>query len=390
MHYTPAYEESHDPQQNIQGAINEALMENPGFVNLHDNAHIPECVDVLGKIPSQCTHMVVLGIGGSALGLRSVLSALYKDRFIHILDTLDRDHFIQTINRLRLSDTLVCVVSKSGTTLETNAQLGYLEKAMKEQDILYPGKQIVCITEEKSSLWQYAQKMGHHKLPVPKDVGGRFSVLTPVGLFPMLYAGVQITPLLEGASEAYMQGQETLSAMVADMYTAYRKENRNILVLMTYQTKLQTLQDWFRQLLAESIGKNPNTGITPTLALGSTDQHSQIQLYNEGPQDKLIWFLDAPFPDNQNDTFELPGNKQKLSIQQTHKALYKGTKQGLDAHARPFASYAMDATDEKNLGAYFMMHMLTVISLSKLLYVNPYDQPGVEEGKKAAKNLLGL
>ena len=380
-------------QEQSQKALENVYAQNYDFQSVFEHAYATECEEVFEKT-KQFTTLLVLGIGGSALGTSSVLQALGKSlntsKNVIVLDTIDEETIQKTFEKINWEETCINVISKSGGTLETMLQLSFIESILKEQ---FPenfskkaSERIICTTGENSLLYNYAQEQNYKTLPVPKNIGGRFSIFTPVGIFPMLFAGVNIPELLTGAKEVQNK-KDILTSLVNTQYQAYKEEQRPIMVLMSYHKKLMGLFDWYRQLLAESLGKNNTTGITPVLATGSTDQHSQIQLYNEGPQDKLIAFLSAPFPKD-TQTFSVLGIEKKIGLNQAQNSSFIGTKESLKKHQRPFYEIQLEEVTEKEIGAFLMSHMISIVAMAEMLHVNAFDQPGVEEGKIQAKKLL--
>lgn len=385
-------------KQKVEAGLLQLTKSPPSFLNIEKNSHLTECKKQYENFKN-FKHLLVLGIGGSALGTQSVLQALKKESKVSVVDNIDPEEFEKKINAIDFENTAVNVISKSGGTLETMLQMAIIEKILKEKFPKDFSKRIICTTGAESLLDKHAKKEGYTTLPVPENVGGRFSVLTPVGLFPMLFAGVDIKNFTEGAKEithsfnSLKEGNsntalENVIQLSSMQHYAYSEEKRNICVLMSYQKKLMGLLDWYRQLLAESLGKSKSIGITPVLAFGSTDQHSQIQLYSEGPEDKLIFFLSSDTSQS-NEKYQVLGMDKEISLAQTQKALFEGTKKGLKKFNRPFMELFLEKVDEHEIGKFFMAMMLQIAILAELLNVDAYNQPGVEEGKTQAKELLG-
>ncbi|MBT4937024.1 hypothetical protein HON22_03825, partial [Candidatus Peregrinibacteria bacterium] len=367
------------------------------FLNIQKNSSLEECQKQYENFKN-FKHLLVLGIGGSALGTQSILQALGKNTHVTIMDNIDPEEFLKVLDHVDFNNTAINVISKSGGTLETMLQFAVVEKTLKEKFPNDYQKRIICTTGKESLLDNYAKKEGYQTLPVPENVGGRFSVLTAVGIFPMMFAGVDIHNLLKGAQDVSSsiltakksnldKNLEQILELVHIQYSSYIEEKRNICALMSYQKKLMGLLDWHRQLLAESLGKSKSIGITPVLAFGSTDQHSQIQLYTEGPQDKLIFFLSSDITQTDN-TYQTLGMNKKISLFQTQEALFEGTKKGIKKFHSPFMELFLNKVDEHEIGKFFTIMMLQIATLGELLNINTYNQPGVEEGKIQAKKIL--
>ena len=283
-----------------------------GFMELPYQAEVLKEIRKLAKpVLEWCWDFVVLGIGGSALGTRALQQALLHPQHnklpmarkqhkpgLWVLDNIDPDFCFGILDGLDLRRTYFNVISKSGATAETLAQFQWIYQLLQGRLGADKARERLIITtdSEKGPLRRLAAAEGFVSLSVPANVGGRFSVLSAVGLLPAHLAGIDVEELLAGARFMDQRLQEThydLAYRLAAVYYLYaaRKE-RPILVFMPYSSALAGLAEWFCQLWAESLGKN-GAGSTPVRALGVTDQHSQLQLYMEGPQDKLITFLEV-------------------------------------------------------------------------------------------------
>jgi glucose-6-phosphate isomerase len=364
--------------------------------------------------------LLVLGIGGSALGVTALKTALlpfYADYMspeerrhprLWVLDNVDPEWVAATLRLLDPARTLVAVISKSGSTTETMAQFLMVREWLQER--LGDGApcHLLAITDpEKGPLREIASAEGYRTFAIPPGVGGRFSVLSPVGLVPAALAGIDIEELLAGAAYADgLAGQRTLRENPAGMaaalqHLAYHRGQR-ISVMMPYSQRLRDVADWWRQLWAESLGKKlslmerrVHVGPTPVVALGATDQHSQIQLYVEGPPDKVISFVaverfaeEGPIPQARPGEAEI-GYLGGHSLAELINAEREATAQALTEAGRPNATYILPEVNAFTIGQFlYLLEMQTAIS--GLFYaVNAYDQPGVEAGKIATYALLG-
>lgn len=362
--------------------------------------------EILAK--GQITDCLFLGIGGSSLGPLSLLSALKekcttKIRF-QVLENPDPTDWKSTLAELNPLTTLVCVVTKSGTTFETMAQfLLALEWLGKDRWV----SNIVAITDPaKGDLRLFATVNGIRTLSIAPSIGGRFSVFTPVGLFAAALAGLDVDAFLKGAKQVYDYIEKTpleknpLFTIGAELIAQFQK--RPIHVCMPYSTRLKALSSWFVQIWGESLGKN-GKGFTPIAALGATDQHSILQLLRDGPDDKITWFITV---DKVADEVKIP-HLARISGQYTDKNQYPAFKilEGHTLHelltveyraislvlikqSRPQLNIQIETLDERSMGAlYFMFATLTAIT-GTLWGVNPFDQPGVEEGKVYIRDSL--
>lgn len=341
--------------------------------------------------------VLFLGIGGSSLGPISLLQAL-QERCItglrfHFMENPDPFDWLGTLQQLQPETTLVCVVTKSGTTFETLAQfLLALEWLGKQRAKTH----VVALTDPaKGDLKAYATREGIPTLAIAPSIGGRFSVFSPVGLFPAALSGLSITNFLNGARQMrdYMEktAPEKNAVFILGQELLRQSSKRPIHVCMPYSTRLRSVASWFVQLWAESLGKD-GKGFTPVAAVGATDQHSILQLLRDGPDDKITFFITVekahdpvripslPFGSAAN---QLPAFKllQGHTLEDLLRVEYRATSRVLSNQGRPNFTLQLESLDERSLGAmYFLFSILTAFTGS-LLEVNPFDQPGVEEGK---------
>jgi glucose-6-phosphate isomerase len=380
----------------------------------YDEAGSGECIRLAGELAADFDTMVVLGIGGSALGTKAVLDAVPisirpRRMGVHVADNVDPTSFTALLDGLNPSRTCFNVISKSGGTSETLAQFlivrEWLEKAVGED---WPRHIVVTTDPEKGPLRAMATELGMRTLPVPPGVGGRFSVLTAVGLLPLAAAGIDVPLLLAGARHAdTLCAQEDLrnnpAAMhAALLYLAMQEKRWNIHVLMPYSDGMLRFAEWYGQLWAESLGKARatdgsivETGQTPVRALGATDQHSQVQLYVEGSRDKVVTFIrvehhegDIPIPHRAGDAEELAflgGHTMGALLNMEQQA----TELALADAGRPTSLITIARCDEGALGQLFHFFEVQTIITGALLGIDPLDQPGVEAGKRLTFAMAG-
>ena len=358
--------------------------------------------------------LIVLGIGGSSLGGLTLITALQHPYFnllsarpalrVHFVENVDGDVIAGLLDVLDPKRTLIDVISKSGTTTETMA--AYLSCKAWLEAALGDGytEQIIATTDpEKGILRPLAGRKGYATLPVPPSVGGRFSVLSAVGLLPAALGGLDVAALLRGARKAAehfekpaLENEILQAALVQDLFG---QQGRNITVFMPYSTRLRFLSDWFAQLWAESLGKNKpgggHTGTTPVKAVGTTDQHSQVQLYREGPRDKVITFVrvaesaqGARIPDAEPGEAETGylGGKPYQTLMNAELA---ATAYALAQAGQPNYTLDIGRIDAENLGELMHFLMLQTGVMGELLGINAFDQPGVELGKVLTYALMG-
>ncbi|WP_166397912.1 glucose-6-phosphate isomerase [Rubrobacter marinus] len=360
---------------------------------------------------SGATDFVHVGIGGSALGPIAVQRALNHPYYnalpdrggprVHFAENTDPATLAAILDVADLRNTWVNVVTKSGSTAETMANFlvvrGALIEVLGEEG--YAERVVFTTDPEEGYLNQISAREGMRTLHIPPNVGGRFSVLTPVGLFPAAVAGLDADALLRGAAECADEVREMGAQHPAVQGAAYHylmdaNKGRNVRVMMPYADALDRLAAWFVQLWAESLGKD-GKGSTPHGAVGTTDQHSQVQLYMEGPQDKVIEIVeveeharDLPIPEAYAD-LEGVGYLGGHTMGELLNVECDATRKALTEAGRPNSTIKLGAINEENLGYLFQaLEVQTAISGS-LYGVNAFDQPGVEAGKQITYSRMG-
>ncbi len=366
-------------------------------------------------------NILVLGIGGSALGGMAVTEALLKpywnlltpeqrDNYprIFFLDNIDPDTMTALFDMLDWKKTLVNVITKSGDTAETMSQFLIVKDRLEKELGDDYRKNIVATTDQRTGiLRQISEQEGYKTFVVPDDVGGRFSVFSAVGLLPFALVGLDIDEITNGIKDMDLALKNTdinenIAAQNALIhYLMDTKLNKNLSVMMPYSSRLKYVSDWYVQLWAESLGKNENLngehvhiGPTPIKALGATDQHSQIQLYNEGPNDKVITFIRVGEFDN---TLEIPkifeytgiGYLGGKTINSLMNAEADSTKVSLSDYARPTVTITLPKVDGYNVAQLlYMLEVQTAIA-GELYNINTFIQPGVEQAKNYTYALMG-
>lgn len=382
-----------------------------GFFRLSDDRGQLESAKEMREKHRDKKHFVQIGIGGSALGPQALLDALKsdKDTRFFFMDNTDSEYIQDTLAQVDPKKALFYVVSKSGGTAETMANFSIARNFLRQAGI--PQEQfhnhfVLCTDPRSGHLRQLAQEEGLDSLEVPSDTGGRFSVLSHVGLFPALFAGVDIDALYEGANEIKASLLEDnlernpLLNCAAHIFHLYQKgtPRANQTVFMPYSSKLKTLSAWFVQLWGESLGKirpsdGANTGLTPIPAYGATDQHSQMQLFMEGPSDKVLILLEVK---NRESNFGLDSGlelepAQKLApynLNQLIEAQINGTLQALKDKRKNVIHISIERNDAFHMGALILFFESLTAVMGDCLGVDPFNQPGVELGKKYAYEYL--
>lgn len=388
-----------------------------GYDSLESSINLPSDTDLLEgvlamrakKMTSDLKYIIVIGIGGSNLGTKAVYDALYgyfdildPSRFpkMIFLDTQETET-LKKVGKLidsvsSRSEILINAISKSGGTTETMTNLEIIYSLAKRRfgDIL---DRIVITTDEGSRLHNKAKSMEIDCLFIPKNVGGRYSVLSAVGLFPLSLAGIDIKSLREGAKDMHdlctgemgTQNPAVLSSSaIFKMYEEGKIINDNFL----FAPQLESLGKWYRQLMGESIGKDEK-GPTPTVSIGSTDLHSVTQLYLGGPKNKITTFVSIEKSKSQvmvtdDLTFDMVSEIKSKSVSQIMTAMVSATKIAYEKQDRSYIEVQLEEISEYEIGAFMQFKMIEIMCLGKLFGVNPFDQPHVELYKKETKKIL--
>jgi glucose-6-phosphate isomerase len=392
-----------------------------GFLDLPKDIGLhAQSTNFVKRTRGKFDDVVVLGIGGSALGPIALRTALRKPLWnlleagdrdmrprLHVLDNLDPITIAALLDRVKLERTLFIVTSKSGGTAETMAQYLVVRERLDREKIAAKDHIAFVTDPSKGALRPLATAEKIPALDIPANVGGRFSVLSPVGMLPAALIGIDTAKLLDGAGEMADRcaganfAENPAGVFAALQFLADSKIGKHIHVMMPYSDALRDMAGWFVQLWAESLGKQrpkdkEHVGPTPLGALGATDQHSQVQLFMEGPADKTITFVsvsrrekeDVPIPKLHQNVPELAylgGHSlgEVLDIER------RATAGALATRGRPNMTFELDAVDSWHVGAFIMLLECATVYAGAMYDVNPLDQPGVELGKQFTYAMLG-
>lgn len=390
-----------------------------GFVDLpSDKALLDQVERFSAGARGKYDDVVVLGIGGSALGPIALRTALRPSGWnmlddkvrggfprLHVLDNVDPETIDALLGRLRLERTLFIVTSKSGGTAETMAQFLIVHHRLTRQK-LDVTKQMVFVTDPKhGALRPLAERLEVPALDIPASIGGRFSVLSPVGTLPAALIGIDVRSLLAGAGEMAKRcetpdlARNPAGVFAMLQWLADDRLAKKIVVFMPYSDPLRDFAAWFVQLWAESLGKQrpdgTSVGSTPLAALGATDQHAQVQLFMEGPADKTVTFvavderatnvtIPAAFPDVKELGY-LGGHSlgELIDIEQ------RATAGALAKRGRPNLTIHLGRVDAPHVGQLMMLLEIATAYAGRLYGIDAFNQPGVELGKQFAYALLG-
>lgn len=350
------------------------------------------------EIAQKFKSLVLVGIGGSSLGVR-VISEVFRKSNVYFLDNVDANEFESLMSQCDLPTTAWVFASKSGTTLETLCSLEFIRQNYEKQKISFTTNCFVVTEKKESSLYNWAHQNSIPVLEVPLDVGGRFSVLSPIGMLPAAFMGLNIEQFRKGAEKALSSKKEIAELMSVSLKSFEREEW--ITLLWFYNSSLRNFGAWFVQLWAESLAKKDTRdkqGIaprasTPISAVGAVDQHSILQQVMEGAKDKFVIFMRVLSSEQGSMVLENPIFPETKSLlgKTMGKLLQveaESTQEALKAQGVQSATLTIDQLNEETLGYLFMYFQLVVAGLGESLGINAFDQPGVELGKRLAKSKL--
>ncbi len=353
-----------------------------------DPGRIRSAVDRLADADT----LLLVGIGGSALGAATLAAALDADARIRVLDNVDPARTRAVLEETALSEAAVIAVSRSGTTAETLANFLVVRAALEDAGVDWTRRTLV-VTGEGGPLRRLADEHDLPSLPVPEGVPGRFGALSTVGLAPAAALGIDVEAVLAGARDLELSGSLFECPPYAYGTACYALAARGARVnaVMPYAESLETFGEWFAQLWAESLGKN-GLGQVPARALGATDQHSQLQLYRDGPRNAAVTFVrprerpDLSIPETDIDGLEYLGGTDVGDLIDAECA---ATASSLAAAGRPAIRVEIERVDARSVGRLLYGMEAACVLAGELFGVDAFDQPAVEWGKRATRGLLG-
>jgi len=390
-----------------------------GFVDIaNDDDLRDQATDFAESVRGKFDDVVILGIGGSALGPIALRTALRPSAWntlssearggfprLHVLDNVDPETITELVYRLDLSRTLIVVTSKSGGTAETMSQYMIADQHVRKAGLPVTDHFVFVTDPAQGALRTLARDLGIKALDIPPNIGGRYSVLTPVGILPAALVGIDVSLLLAGAAQMADRcstpelERNPAGTFAMLQWLADTRLGKTISVLMPYSDQLRDFAAWFVQLWAESLGKHTpdggSVGSTPLPALGATDQHSQVQLFMEGPKNKTLTFIsvenrvaDVSIPRTFGDVKEL-GYLGGHSLAELIDIEQRATAGALAKRGRPNMTIHVERVDPRHVGGLMMLFELATAYAGQLYGVDAFNQPGVELGKQFAYALLG-
>ena len=391
---------SPDLQKKCQDALSLFMQKKlVGFPDLPLRLHLWTSTSEVGAWAREnFKDLVVIGIGGSSLGARAIVEAMNVTN-VHFLDNVDPIEYARVLARLKsFESTCFAAISKSGTTIETLCAIEFLEQDFSKKGLTLKDRTVVITENKESSLLHWAKEHKLKTLEVPLDVGGRFSVLSPVGMFVASFAGLSIDGFKLGATEA-LNDRATVSQLMGHFVESFSREEW-ITLFWFYSSPMKNFGLWIQQLWAESLAKTKTKAgapaprvSTPMMALGAVDQHSILQQVMEGTKDKFVVFVRVAACEGGSEKLAASQFKEtSLLVNRPMGALLsaeaQATQAGLEKNGVSTLGIRTKGLSEENLGYLFMAFQLVVAGLGEYLEIDAFDQPGVELGKRLAKDIL--
>jgi glucose-6-phosphate isomerase len=380
-----------------------------GFLELPEKSELwTSSLERARELRKTSHSMVVLGMGGSSLGGRALLQGLKKwdeTHEVEFIDNVDADRFWNWLrakkSHAKLQNTHFVIISKSGNTIETLSMAEFIDQHLRASGFKKISANSTVISEiDDNPLMRWARREEVPALEIPKNVGGRFSVLSPVGLLPAAFYGLDLEDLREGARWALEPAQEKFLARLVAQTLASFSRSEWISLFWAYSDGLRDFGLWTQQLWAESLGKAKGRDgkaaprvSTPIPAVGSSDQHSILQQVIEGTPDKFLWFFrveksESEGPALEKNLFDCQALMAGKTMGQLFGAMASATSEALAQKGVQSLTLTTEELNEKTLGALLMSMEIVVGALGEALEINAFDQPGVEHGKILARRIL--
>lgn len=369
--------------------------------SIYDETTLQHVQEIATRIKGNHVQTILwIGIGGSALGPRVIQEVCETPQTIEfvVLDTIDPSTLQLMLDVLDWKHTAIVVASKSGGTLESMSAFFLFWEKLQSVHGKKAAEYAIAITDpQRSILKSFSDDHGIATLPIDPDVGGRFSIFTPIGLLPLALLDADLHAFIQGAADIEAQAFRTMlddnppALLAAVQFLLESKKGYAQRVIMPYSQRLLSIARWDQQLIAESLGKNEVRNPLPVAAIGTQDQHSLLQQWMQGPRKSWHLFIheiEKPrltVPKAIDPAFDYIAGK---SFGQIFDAFLEGTARGLTAVRRPHVTINLTRLDTYHLGALFQCFLYEVIYLGKLYRIDPYGQPGVELSKQHAKDIL--
>lgn len=394
----------HQVDERVLGQCREALnvflqRKDIGFPHLVERIPLwQQSYDIGKEFNHRFKKLVVVGLGGSSLGTR-VIAEVFRSKNLFFIDNVDALEFETLVEELGdLRQVGWVFISKSGTTIESLCALEFLDQIYKEENLVLAAQSLVISENKENTLTQWAKKNSISTCEIPVDVGGRFSVLSPVGMMPAAFLGLDLEKIRLGARLA-LQDKEIIAQTMTQVAQSFQREEW-ITLLWFYGSRLKNFGSWFQQLWAESLGKkqdrqgkNAPRASTPMWAVGASDQHSILQQVMEGAHDKFVIFYRVEEAEGGSQRLHKSQFKETLDLEgrtmgELLKAEALATQEALMQNGVSTMTLKTKVLDEQTLGYMFMFWQLVVAGMGEYMQIDAFDQPGVELGKRLAKQKL--
>jgi len=382
-----------DLLENYHNLVGEIKNKNLPMIDvIFNESDLLQFEDLAKKI-TPYKKVLVLGVGGSSLGGKTLASIKFQNK-LQFLESIDPTTIKNTLDEIDFKNTFFLVISKSGETIETICQTLIIIDKIKQEKPTDFSKNFLFVTEsEENSIAKIAKKIGAEIYPHPKNIGGRFSCFSVVGMLPAIICGVNARKIRNGAKKilaSFLKNKNNYVTASCQAQLGLYDQGFTSNVVMPYIDNLKNFTDWYRQLWAESLGKN-QFGSTPINSMGTIDQHSQLQLYLEGPKNKFFTFFtqishaDDFALHDLSDCETLFGGKNLTQIVEVEQ---NTTIETINRKKLPIRIFTIETLDEEVLGGLMMQMFLETILIANYKNINPFDQPAVELRKDLAKKIL--
>ncbi len=380
------------PEKLLSDYLNEIEKDDNHYTKLPSSDLVQITKELASSFREKFSKLFVIGIGGSSLGAKAIYSVFerWADRSLFFLESTNPE----TLSSIDASnDACMVIISKSGKTVETISLFSYMASLFNEKGISWRERSVVITSDiGKNPLKKISLENDIPLLPIPPTLPGRYSVFSPVGLFPLYFSGIDVDGLLKGSVKGFREiTLDGNGPKLASFLHGEWERGRHIIVNFSYSERLFYLLSWLSQLIAESLGKG-GKGFTPLSSIGPQDQHSMLQLYFDGPDDKIYFFLttrnflfDAEIPNAGIGNISY-GAGRKFS--ELLLAEEEGTRRSLIEKGRPVARFLFEGPEPEEIGYFMAIWEVAVPLLARLMGVNPYTQDGVELGKRITRSIL--
>ncbi len=394
--YKTAYSAAKKASFKIALAIDQGQDSHKIFCTNSARKQIKDCKKIVDKIKNNFTDLIVIGMGGAVLNPESLINlnfnTISSPTKVHFLNNTDPVYFRKLLSTISLANCAVLAISNSGQTLETNSLVGAMISEFERNNINLTGNRFFFITKLDSGILSgIASKISATLIEHTPNISGRFSGLTNVTTLAAAIAGVKVEDYINGAEKTiqdFLRNPESNEAVHSA--AAILSTNKPIMINIGYLQQFSSYLEWYSQIIAESLGKNGG-GITPLRGLGPNDQHSMLQLYLDGPQDKIynIFYVENLKDTPKTCSFEELGYIAEKYLSDINTANFLATESALITKQLPTRTILLKDLSPRSIGSLVAHSMLEIVMLSHMMNINPFNQPGVELIKTKSMQLIG-